>query len=225
MQRHSVSSVSNFVLLIRGLGAIVSSHGFWIFALSLFFVWMDVYASTLFGMNAGESFSSYFSFSPAHPERLSGISLLTYPLVHMSFEHWASTAVLWMALALSIDKRVGGRGLIKQVLLLLFYAVVSLLMALSFLLPWAPHAGDADLVLGLSAVVFFQLGLLLLLRPPIYVWFLAPVMVYATFFLSEGSALSRWGHSAGLLLGLIVGVVCRAIPGGQERVRLPVVLM
>ncbi len=202
-------SISNTALAARFVRDLTCRHSNWVLAATFILVLIDSEQVTLFGVNAGESVKADFSFSPAAPTRLGGLGLLTYPLVHASGSHWVSGAVFWLFLSRLIETRFCGHGLYNQSKFIVAYGLVSAMIALSFLLPWAPVANVGDRILGLSAIVLFQTGFMIFVRPPPFFWWAVPTAVYTLYFSAAESALAQWGHGAGFILGLTIGAVLR----------------
>lgn len=200
---------SNSVLFRKKLKNLLQTHTTWVATITFVFLFLDARHSTLFGLLPNETLAATFSLSPADPGRLHGLALLSYPLFHTNWNHWVTSLFFFCLLASALDSRLAGKGLKKELLLMGLYALASGLIALSFLQPWAPAATDADRVLGLSALVLFQLGMLLPLRPTLLVWLMLPALGYTLLIASPGSSLSQWGHGAGLLLGLLIGTMLR----------------
>lgn len=165
---------------------------------------------TLFGFGVHDSLGAMLSLSPAQPIHFYGIPLLTYPLIHAGWQHWASSAFPWLLLAIPLRRRLPGLGARRKLAFLLAYGAASACIGLSYLLPFAPASTLQDRVLGLSALAFFQLGMILFLRPPLFAWLLLLAMALAWLFGGAGSALSEWAHGAGFLLGLTSGLLLRS---------------
>lgn len=181
------------------------SHVTWVFLLSFLFQLFAEMDSTIFGLNKHEPFMSALSFCPALPWRSEGLSLLTYPLVHVSWIHWGSSSFFWLMLSPRILKAINKSGWKGNLVAFFLYGLLCALIALSFLMPWAPSSSEQDRVLGLSAVILFQISFLLILKPNIFIFPLAAALTYLYF--SEGSALANWGHAMGFLLGSFFAVI------------------
>lgn len=185
---------------------ILGSHLLTIGFASLVLTWLEVSAATLFGVAPQESVSMSWSFYPESAFRASGLTFLTYPLVHLGWEHGAVNVALWFVLGGLLARRVPGLGLLKEFSLGALYALSAVLIALSYLSPMAPPWTAKDFILGLSGLVFFQWGFLIFMRPPVWVYGMAPIFLWI---LWTGSALSNWGHGVGLVLGMIYGLTAR----------------
>ncbi len=200
--------LSNLALGLGALKAFLLSHTAWILGVSILLLLFDSRES-LFGFEPHEALAANFALSPGALFRFYSIPLFTYPLLHVGWEHWASSAFFWLLFAFPLAARMPGKGFTKEALLLAGYAMASATIGLTYLLPFAPASSGVDRVLGLSALALFQVGALLPLKPPLYVWVALPVLAVAFVAAGPGSAHSLWGHGAGFVLGLSCSLPAR----------------
>lgn len=200
---------SNTILAYRRLARILFSHPAWILLGTLFILLFTQWETSLFGLIHNEPLQGFLAFSPFSPWREWGLSLFSYPLVHESLEHWFVNAFCWLIFASNVSKAAGVNSFPKELLALGFYACLSVVIALTYLLPFAPSSTEHDRILGLSATIFFQLGFLLSNSRNAFFWiFLLAIGITYGYF-GAGSALAIWGHASGFLIGVTVGLLFR----------------
>lgn len=189
------------------LGLLLRSHFFWLFCISALLSAFTLSSESLFGLRVGNSLLEALSFSPLHPWRAGGATLLTYPWVHLSFFHWITAAALFVWFGFLMQEK-GSREIRRELAWLGAYFGAGVLIALSVLLPFAPVATESDRIFGLSAIVLAQAGFLILSRPTLLISSVVAALLVATFS-AQSSPLSHWGHWSGFLLGLLGGIFWR----------------
>ncbi|MCO5144276.1 MAG: rhomboid family intramembrane serine protease [Oligoflexia bacterium] len=181
----------------------------WIFFLTLILLILSQWTVSLYGLNPNEPLQSFLSFSPQNPWRDWGLSILSYPLIHISLEHWFVNVFFWLVLSFKINSFLRTHTILKQILILMVYGLVALIIALTYLLPVAPIALPHDRILGLSAIIFFQVGFLLISTNQFSVWIFLLALCLSYLFFGPSSNLTFWGHTAGLILGVFLGALVR----------------
>lgn len=184
-------------------------HPSWIFLFTLCIFIFTQWETSLFGLIPNEPLQGFLSFAPHQPWREWGLSLFTYPLVHESLQHWFINSILWMIFARKVYKRITLRGMAVQFWMVLFYGALSAMIALTYLLPFAPASTEHDRILGLSATILFQVGFLLSSGANSFLWFFLIALGLSYGFFGSGSPLSLWGHVMGFSIGLLFGLAYR----------------
>lgn len=198
---------SNSRLAYSAVVKALFSHPAWILTGTLFVFVFTQIETSLFGLIRNEPLQGFLSFSPYDPWREWGLTLFTYPLVHSSFEHWAINSFLWLIFGTKLSREIEIKKFYQELLALGFYALLSLMIALTYLLPMAPTSTEHDRILGLSATVFFQIGFLLRSGKNSLLWFFLIALGITYGYFGAGSALALWGHAAGFLIGIILGQI------------------
>lgn len=186
-------------------------HGFWIVLLSLFAQLISQSQSSLFGYNSAEPMLGALSLSPKFPFRDFGIPLFTYALVHESATHWLISNMIFFYFAMRISLQLPPRhkGYLWHLSAFGIYGALSVTVGLSYLLPFAPVAILQDRVLGLSAIVFMQLGFLLCLRSYMQTVVVGLAIIASFYYGGSISPLTSWGHYFGFGLGFVAGLFFR----------------
>lgn len=184
------------------------SPGLWLFVLSCAFMVAEYYSGTLFGVASEDSWLARLAFDPSGS--VFHLNVLTYSLIHISWGHWMMAAGLWLLASMMFESRMTIRGY-RPAFIFLLYGLVNILVALTYRLPFAPLATNADRILGLSSLGLFAVTAGFILRPT---W-LSGILLLSlgmAFALTSGSELTAWGHGAGFIGGALAGLLIRRPP-------------
>ncbi len=137
-----------------------------------------------------------------HEISLFGFSFVNSPFLHHDLTHLVSNLVWWIPLSFLNENKNGIRNS------WFILAIGALFISLSFYFPFAPEVPKGDTIIGLSALVCLQAGVLFLSRRKLWALCLSMVVWGGAILPSlNADSISRYGHAMGAFAGIILGSI------------------
>lgn len=151
-----------------------------------------IFDSSFYGVNGHPT--EWLSFSPDAPLRHYGLSLIFSPFLHISFLHLLTNMVVFMPVAMMIERKKSGSNLILR-FLFIHFKVLIILVIVNALFPLGGKAflGSSHVVVGLYT--FWALN------QKKYGMLLVPLLVLGIG-LWDFSSLTFLAHILGFLVGV-----------------------
>lgn len=164
-----------------------------------------IFDSSFYGENGHPT--QWLSFLPGDPLRQSGLTLLLSPFLHINLSHLLTNIIIFLPVALMMERKISGRRLILDFSLIHFQVLLLLVLVNAFIpLEGKAFLGSSHIVIGLYT--FWALD------QKKYGMLLMPLLVLG---------IGIWNsHTPTLLahmLGFIVGVELLFLRRFWERVR------
>ena len=151
--------------------------------------------SSIYGVNGNPV--QWMSFMPSGPFRHNGVSLLLAPFLHVNLQHLGINLLLFLPVALMIERKLSGKSLLADFLAIhVLTMVVLVLSAHTFSIGTASFVGLSHIVTGLYA--YWSL------RQKKYSLMVFALAILLTGFWQDQNPLTILAHGLGLVSGIML---------------------
>lgn len=177
----------------------IATISFVLFSVLVTFV-APIFDSSLYGVNGHPS--EWLSFMPSMPFRHMGLSLILSPFLHLNFQHLVTNTILFIPVAMMVERKNSGRNLALNFFLIHFQVLFFLIfVTLFYPLEGKAFLGSSHVIIGLYS--FWSI------TNKKYNLLYFSILILAVGLWQDQSHLTTLVHVLGLLTGLELSVFCR----------------